>query len=25
MNAAGDASAFYGLNRDVVFEFKEYK
>jgi len=25
MNAAGDASAFYGLNWDVVFEFKEYR
>lgn len=25
MNAAGEASAFYGLNWDVVFEFKEYK
>jgi VWFA-related protein len=25
MNAGGDASAFYGLNWDVVFEFKDYR
>jgi hypothetical protein len=25
MNADGDASAFYGLNWDVVFEFKDYR
>ncbi len=25
MNADGDASAFYGLNWDVVFEFKDYQ
>jgi VWFA-related protein len=25
MNADGDASAFFGLNWDVVFEFKDYK
>jgi VWFA-related protein len=25
LNADGDASAFYGLNWDVVFEFKDYR
>lgn len=25
MNADGDASAFYGLNWDVVFEFRDYR
>lgn len=25
LNAAGDASAFFGLNWDVVFEFKDYQ